>query len=337
MPSRYLLASSPVHDGRRQQVALDVLLLPLLRAGDLLQRVLPPGDRLGRHAGRADHAAHLLPVERVALLGEGRHVRPRRACACARPPPGSWPCWPRPAPTISFGFMTPASMWPPISAAVTSPPELNGTYLTLILAAFSIRWVKMWSSLCVPVPPTVSDVGLGPRRRDELLDRLVRRLGAHRQHQLVDGHDHQHRSWRRGGCPAGAPAACPRRSSAWRRRSRRSRPSCRSGRCSRRCRCRPTRLMTLIGTGDHLFSSMMPTIMRIRLSVPPPGANGTTTSTFFVGYLACASAAPEVAASSVADAMDTARRRSEFISNPQSWKPLRRPACAIRTRRRWPL
>ena len=57
----------------------------------------------------------------------------------------------------------------------------------------------------------------------------------------------------------------------------------------------PARLLTLIGTGDHLFSSMMPVIIRIMLSVPPPGANGTTTSMFFDGYLACATAAPEVA------------------------------------------
>ena len=61
---------------------------------------------------------------------------------------------------ISFGFITPASMCPPISAAVTSPPELNGTYLTLTFAACSNRCVKMWSSLCVPVPPTVSTPGL---------------------------------------------------------------------------------------------------------------------------------------------------------------------------------
>ncbi len=62
--------------------------------------------------------------------------------------------------TISFGFMMPASMWPPISAAVASPPELNGTYFSLILADCSSRWAKMWSSLCVPVPPTVSWPGL---------------------------------------------------------------------------------------------------------------------------------------------------------------------------------
>ena len=34
----------------------------------------------------------------------------------------------------------------------------------------------------------------------------------------------------------------------------------------------------------------MPTIVRMRLSVPPPGANGTTTSIVRVGYLAWASA-----------------------------------------------
>jgi hypothetical protein len=34
----------------------------------------------------------------------------------------------------------------------------------------------------------------------------------------------------------------------------------------------PARLFTLSATGDHLFSSMMPVIMRIKLSVPPPGA-----------------------------------------------------------------
>ncbi len=51
-------------------------------------------------------------------------------------------------------------MWPPISAAVASPPELNGTYFSLIFAACSSRWAKMWSSLCVPVPPTVSWPGL---------------------------------------------------------------------------------------------------------------------------------------------------------------------------------
>ena len=56
--------------------------------------------------------------------------------------------------------MTPASMWPPISAAVTSPPELNGTYFSLMFAACSNRCAKMWSSLWVPVPPTVSWPGL---------------------------------------------------------------------------------------------------------------------------------------------------------------------------------
>ena len=56
--------------------------------------------------------------------------------------------------------MTPASICPPISAAVTSPPELNGTYFTLILAACSNRCVKMWSSVKVAVPPTVRLPGL---------------------------------------------------------------------------------------------------------------------------------------------------------------------------------
>src|SRR6185295_12112610 len=59
----------------------------------------------------------------------------------------------------------------------------------------------------------------------------------------------------------------------------------------------PARLFTFIGTGDHLFSSMMPVIMRIRLSVPPPGAYGTTTSTVFCGYFACATATADAAAS----------------------------------------
>ena len=48
----------------------------------------------------------------------------------------------------------------------------------------------------------------------------------------------------------------------------------------------PARLTTLMATGDHLFSSMIPTIVRMRLSVPPPGAKGTTTSMVLVGYLA---------------------------------------------------
>src|ERR1051326_2187463 len=59
----------------------------------------------------------------------------------------------------------------------------------------------------------------------------------------------------------------------------------------------PARLLTFIGTGDHLFSSMMPVIMRIRLSVPPPGAYGTTTSTVLCGYFACATATADAAAS----------------------------------------
>ncbi len=32
--------------------------------------------------------------------------------------------------TISLGLDIAASTWPPISAAVTSPPELQGTYFT---------------------------------------------------------------------------------------------------------------------------------------------------------------------------------------------------------------
>src|SRR2546423_4821468 len=61
----------------------------------------------------------------------------------------------------------------------------------------------------------------------------------------------------------------------------------------------PARLFTVSGTGDHLCSSMMPVIMRIRLSVPPPGAYGTTTSIGRCGYFACASA-PVLAATSAA-------------------------------------
>src|SRR5215213_8016808 len=57
----------------------------------------------------------------------------------------------------------------------------------------------------------------------------------------------------------------------------------------------PARLLTFIATGDHLFSSMMPVIMRIRLSVPPPGAYGTTTSMVRLGYFACAAANVESA------------------------------------------
>src|SRR3954467_8384071 len=45
---------------------------------------------------------------------------------------------------------------------------------------------------------------------------------------------------------------------------------------------------------------MMPVIMRIRLSVPPPGAYGTTTSTGRCGYFACANAAPDDDASTAA-------------------------------------
>src|SRR5690349_4861761 len=60
--------------GRREQVALDVVLLPLVGLHHLVQRLLPPLHRRRVHVGRADHAAHLLPVELVAALGEGRHV-----------------------------------------------------------------------------------------------------------------------------------------------------------------------------------------------------------------------------------------------------------------------
>ena len=123
---------------RGEEVALDVLLLPLRGLGDLLERVLPPLDGLGRHVGRADHSAHLLPVEVVALLGEGRHVggvgHPL-AAATARFRAFLASIWA----TISLGFSTAASTWPPISAAVTSPPELKGTYFTLMPAAFSKR------------------------------------------------------------------------------------------------------------------------------------------------------------------------------------------------------
>jgi hypothetical protein len=69
----------------------------------------------------------------------------------------------------------------------------------------------------------------------------------------------------------------------------------------------PGRLLTLIGTGDHLFSSMMPVIIRIMLSVPPPGAKGTTTSMFLDGYLAWARAAPGLARSDAADTAASAR------------------------------
>src|SRR5687767_2100301 len=66
------LLAGPV--GRREQVALDVIVLPLGRRDHLLQRVLPPFHRGRVHVGRADHAAHLLPVELVALLREGGNV-----------------------------------------------------------------------------------------------------------------------------------------------------------------------------------------------------------------------------------------------------------------------
>ena len=39
----------------------------------------------------------------------------------------------------------------------------------------------------------LAQAGLGSRRFHEVLDALVRRLGAHREHQLVDRDDHQHR------------------------------------------------------------------------------------------------------------------------------------------------
>jgi hypothetical protein len=50
----------------------------------------------------------------------------------------------------------------------------------------------MWSSVLVPVPATELP---GPLlgRLHELVDGLVLRVAAHRQHQLVDGHDHQDR------------------------------------------------------------------------------------------------------------------------------------------------
>src|SRR5688572_20457137 len=66
------LVAGPV--GGREEVALDVVLLPLLGGDDFLQRVLPPLHGFRRHVRRADHAAHLLPVELVTLLGKGRHV-----------------------------------------------------------------------------------------------------------------------------------------------------------------------------------------------------------------------------------------------------------------------
>ena len=77
----------------------------------------------------------------------------------------------------------------------------------------------------------------------------------------------------------------------------------------------PALLLTLSATGDHLCSSMMPVIMRIRLSVPPPGAKGTTTSMFLAGYLACAKAAPGRAAHRTMAAADVSRERSIFILN----------------------
>src|SRR3972149_4222375 len=55
---------------RREQVPLDVGLLPLRGLDDLLECVLPPLDGLGPHAGGPHYAAHLLPVELVAFLGE---------------------------------------------------------------------------------------------------------------------------------------------------------------------------------------------------------------------------------------------------------------------------
>jgi hypothetical protein len=85
----------------------------------------------------------------------------------------------------------------------------------------------------------------------------------------------------------------------------------------------PARLLTLIGTGDHLFSSMMPVIIRIMLSVPPPGANGTTTSIVFDGYLACAMAAPGAPTSSASAAAGAIRERSNFMASTV-WRSVRR-------------
>jgi len=60
----------------------------------------------------------------------------------------------------------------------------------LTFAACSKRCVKIWSSVKVAVPPTVRPPGLA-RRVHEVVDRLVRALAPHRDHQLVDGDDHQ--------------------------------------------------------------------------------------------------------------------------------------------------
>jgi hypothetical protein len=76
----------------------------------------------------------------------------------------------------------------------------------------------------------------------------------------------------------------------------------------------PARLLTLIGTGDHLFSSMIAVIIRIMLSVPPPGAYGTTISMFFDGYLAWAKAAPDGANARASDVADAPRSCRKFIS-----------------------
>ena len=76
----------------------------------------------------------------------------------------------------------------------------------------------------------------------------------------------------------------------------------------------PARLLTLIGTGDHLFSSMMPVIIRIMLSVPPPGANGTTTSMFFDGYLAWRERRARRGDEQRDDAANATRSCGKFIS-----------------------
>ena len=71
-----------------------------------------------------------------------------------------------------------------------------------------------------------------------------------------------------------------------------------------------------MATGDHLFSSMIPTIVRMRLSVPPPGAKGTTTSMVLVGYLAWAPAVvASVAMVSSATTVASARWRMGGFSS----------------------
>jgi hypothetical protein len=54
-------------------------------------------------------------------------------------------------------------------------------------------------------------------------------------------------------------------------------------------------------------------IIRIMLSVPPPGANGTTTSIVFDGYLACAMAAPSAPTSSASAAAGASGSDRNFI------------------------